>query len=108
MKTHTTIGSALLAEGRSDLVVLASSICLSHHERWEGGGYPNGVAGDAISLEGRIVSVADVFDALTHSRPYKEAWPLDEAVGEIVKQSGRQFDPAVIDVFKSLDHASLI
>lgn len=108
MKTHTTIGSALLAEGRSDLVVLASSICVNHHERWEGGGYPNGIAGEEIPLEGRIVTVADVFDALTHERPYKKAWPVEEAVAEIAKQQGKQFDPAVIDSFMQLPHMNLI
>jgi putative two-component system response regulator len=96
MKTHAAVGARLLARGHSDLVRIAENIARTHHERWDGTGYPQGLAGEAIPIEGRIVSVVDVFDALTHERPYKPAWPVREAVAEIEQQSGRQFDPYVV------------
>jgi putative two-component system response regulator len=99
MKTHSKIGSEILSGHHTPLLQLASRIALTHHERWSGGGYPQGLEGEAIPLEGRIVAVADVFDALTHERPYKKAWPVEEAVAEIASQSGRQFDPAVVEAF---------
>jgi putative two-component system response regulator len=99
MKTHTTIGGQLLADGHSPFVRAAQTIALSHHERWDGTGYPQGLAGESIPVEGRIVAVADVFDALTHDRPYKKAWPVEEALEEIKNQSGRQFDPSVVEAF---------
>ena len=74
----------------------------------DGAGYPHGLAGELIPIAGRIVSVADVFDALTHSRPYKDAWPLADAVREISDGSGRQFDPAVVRAFLTLDHQALV
>jgi putative two-component system response regulator len=108
MKTHTLIGSAMLASGHSDLVRMAERIALTHHERWDGTGYPHQLVGDAIPIEGRIVAIADVFDALTHRRPYKKAWSVEEAVEEIISQSGRQFDPTIINAFKELPHDSLV
>lgn len=99
MKTHTTIGAAILAGGRSALVIEAERIALNHHERWDGTGYPNGLGGDVIPLGARIVAVADVFDALTHERPYRAAWPLDRVMEEIRAQSGHHFDPAVVAAF---------
>jgi putative two-component system response regulator len=87
---------------------LAEEIALSHHERWDGTGYPRGLAGEEIPMSGRIVAVADVFDALTHARPYKEPWPLERAVEEILSQSGRQFDARVVEAFARLDHRSLL
>jgi putative two-component system response regulator len=99
MKTHTTIGAAILAGGRSALVIEAERIALNHHERWDGTGYPDGLAGNAIPLGARIVAVADVFDALTHERPYRAAWPLDRVMGEIRAQTGHHFDPAVVAAF---------
>ena len=108
MKTHTTIGGALLSGGNSDLVQMAQNIALTHHECWNGSGYPQGLSGEEIPLEGRIVAIADVFDALTHARPYKKAWPIKKAVQEIVAQSGRQFDPAVVQAFVKLPHATLL
>lgn len=99
MKTHTTIGAALLARGQSEMVVLAEIIARTHHERWDGRGYPNQLSGAEIPLAGRIVALADVFDALTNERPYKKAWPQEEAVAEICNQSGKQFDPDVVDAF---------
>ena len=98
VKTHTTIGARILSGSRFALLRLAEEIAFSHHERWDGGGY-GGLAGDRIPLAGRIVTVADVFDALTQKRPYKSAWPLDEAVAEIERQRGRQFDPDIVDAF---------
>jgi putative two-component system response regulator len=100
MQRHTTIGEALLAGSSSPWLQLAAEIALTHHERWDGTGYPAGLAGTDIALTGRIVAVADVFDALTHVRPYKPAWPVDEALAEIERQSGRQFDPCVVAAFR--------
>jgi len=98
MKRHTVIGARILAGGRSKLVDLAAKIALTHHERWDGRGYLRLTPKD-VDLAGRIVAVADVYDALTHERPYKRAWTHAEAVAEIVQQRGRQFDPAVVDAF---------
>jgi putative two-component system response regulator len=108
VKTHAQIGAEILAGSRSPLLRLAERIALTHHERWDGGGYPCGLTGDEIPLVGRIAAVADVFDALTHERPYKQAWSVDEAVTEIVGQAGRQFDPRVIDAFCTLEHGKLL
>jgi putative two-component system response regulator len=98
MKQHTTIGARLLAGSRFPVLELAREIALTHHERWDGTGYA-GLAGESIPLSGRIVSVCDVFDALTHERPYKLAWPIDRAIAEIRAQRGRMFDPGVSDAF---------
>jgi putative two-component system response regulator len=102
MKSHTTIGAKMLANGRSDLTQMAERIALMHHERWDGTGYPGACRGEEIPLVGRIVAAADVFDALTHERPYKTAWPVKDALAEIQRQSGRQFDPKVAEAFLSL------
>jgi putative two-component system response regulator len=100
MRRHTTFGAEMLAGGRGlPLLEMAERIALTHHERWDGGGYPFGLSGADIPLVGRIVAVADVFDALTHSRPYKAAWAVADAIAEIRRQSGKQFDPAVVDAF---------
>ena len=98
VKTHTTIGARILSGGKFPLLRLAEEIAFSHHERWDGTGYAH-IAGTDIPLAGRIVTVADVFDALTQQRPYKPAWPIADAVGEIERQRGRQFDPGVVDAF---------
>jgi putative two-component system response regulator len=98
VKTHTEIGARLLSGSRSPTLRMAERVAWSHHERWDGGGYA-GMAGEDIPLVGRITTVADVFDALTHARPYKEAWPIDRAVEEIESQRGRQFDPNAADAF---------
>ena len=108
IKAHTTIGAEILSGSKSSLLRLAERIALSHHERWDGHGYPEGRRGEEIPLAGRIVAVADVFDALTHERPYKRAWSVANAVGEILSQRGRQFDPDVLDAFAGLDHAALL
>jgi putative two-component system response regulator len=80
-------------------VQMAASIAFTHHERWDGSGYPCNVAGDSIPIEGRIVAVVDTFDALTHKRRYKDAWPVEEAVAEIERQIGHQFDPTIAEAF---------
>ena len=108
IKTHARIGAEILAGSRSPLLRLAEQIALTHHERWDGLGYPQGLRGEQIPVEGRIAAVADVFDALAYERPYKRAWPVDDAVSEIMKQSGSQFDPAVVAAFRRLDHANLL
>jgi putative two-component system response regulator len=101
IKQHTVKGAAMLAGRGFPLLDLAERIALTHHERWDGHGYPHGLAGEAIPLAGRIVAVADVFDALTHERVYKEAWPVEQALEEIRTQAGRQFDPDVVEAFLS-------
>jgi putative two-component system response regulator len=108
VKTHTTIGAEILSGSRSPLLATAEQIALTHHERWDGQGYPHGLIGEQIPLPGRVVAVADVFDALTHERPYKPAWPVREALAEIFQQVGRQFDPDVLQAFSRLDHPTLL
>jgi putative two-component system response regulator len=102
IKTHTTVGARILSGSRFPLLQLAEQIAETHHEHWNGGGYTPGMSGETIPLVSRIVAVVDVFDALTHARPYKHAWPVEQAVGEILRQSGRQFDPHVVDSFLEL------
>ena len=97
MKLHTQIGARILSGGQSRLLHMAEEIALSHHERWDGGGYPNCIFGELIPLSARIVAVADVLDALTHDRPYKQAWTVREALEEIHNMSGSAFDPAVVE-----------
>lgn len=106
MKKHCQVGASILAEGNSKLLQMAERIAAAHHERFDGTGYPNGLKGDHIPIEARIVAVADVFDALTSERPYKKAWDKEAAKAEIISQSGRQFDPNVVEAFvaaKSFD-----
>jgi putative two-component system response regulator len=102
MKTHAALGASMLADSRTPLLQLAEVIARTHHERWDGSGYPAGLAGDDIPLVGRICSIADVFDALTSARPYKQAWPVEDALAEIDRQRGRQFDPRLVDAFLGL------
>lgn len=108
LKTHTTIGAQILWGSHSPVLRLARRIALSHHERWDGSGYPFGLRGERIPLAGRIVALADVFDALTHERPYKEAWPVARALDDIHERAGRQFDPSIVEAFSRLDHRSLV
>jgi putative two-component system response regulator len=108
LKTHTTAGAAILAGSRSVLMQPAEQIALTHHERWDGSGYPNGLSGEDIPMTGRVVALADVFDALTHPRPYKAAWSIDAAVSEIRALQGKQFDPAVVSAFMELDPTELV
>ena len=98
MKTHTSVGAKMLSGGRFPLLQMAEEIALTHHERWDGSGYML-LQGETIPLVGRIVTVADVFDALTHERSYKKAWPRNQAIEEIQQQSGRQFDPCIVEAF---------
>ena len=101
VKTHTTIGARILSGGKFPLLRLAEEIAFTHHERWDGAGYA-GIRGADIALAGRIVTVADVFDALTQQRPYKPAWPVGDAIAEIDRQRGKQFDPSVVDAFMAV------
>jgi putative two-component system response regulator len=99
VKVHTVIGDKILAGTRVPVLCLAREIANTHHERWDGTGYPDGLRGADIPISGRIVAVADVFDALAHDRPYKSAWPIERAVDEIINQRGRHFDPELVDAF---------
>ncbi len=108
VRHHTTAGAAILGGSSSPVLRMAEAIALCHHERWDGGGYPQGRRGDAIPLEARIVAVVDVFDALTHERPYKDAWPLERALEEIRAGAGTQFDPAVVSAFLDLAEAGAL
>lgn len=98
MKSHTEIGGRLL-KGTDALIATARDIALCHHENWDGSGYPQGLQGEQIPVLARICSIADVFDALMSTRPYKEAWSLEQAVEFIRTESGKKFDPAVVDAF---------
>jgi len=99
MKSHVHIGADILSGDDTKLLALARSIAISHHEKWDGSGYPNGLSGEAIPFEGRIVALADVFDALTSERPYKKAWRVDDAVAFLADQAGRHFDPDLVPLF---------
>ena len=98
MKTHTNIGAKMLEGDDSALIMMARDISISHHEKWDGSGYPNGLANDEIPLAGRMAAVADVFDALTSERVYKKAWSLEETMALIRENSGKQFDPQLVEV----------
>jgi putative nucleotidyltransferase with HDIG domain len=99
VKTHAVLGARVLQDGDSDVIQTAEAIARHHHERWDGGGYPGGLSGDAIPLPARLVHLADVFDILVHERPYKESWTVEAAVAEIERGSGTDFDPAVVRAF---------
>ncbi len=99
MKQHAAIGAQILANSSSPLLQLAHKLAIEHHEKWDGSGYPNGLKGEQISVEGRIVAIADVFDALTSKRPYKEAWGVEEALENMQAQAGKHFDPHLINLF---------
>jgi putative two-component system response regulator len=99
MKTHATIGGQLLTGSTSKYLEMARVIALSHHEKWDGTGYPNGLAGDNIPLLGRICGLCDVFDALTTRRPYKDAWTTERTLEELRKGAGKHFDPHLVECF---------
>jgi len=99
MKTHTTIGHDILCKSEQPLFKLAAEVAKSHHERWDGEGYPEKLKGESIPMSARIVALADVFDALTMERPYKKAWDITEAISWIREGSSSQFDPAVVEKF---------
>ncbi len=100
MKTHAQIGAEIIGDDKSTLLQLASRIALYHHEKWDGNGYPHGLIGEAIPLEARIVALADVFDALTSKRPYKEPWSIEDATNYILNEAGKQFDPELVTAFQ--------
>ena len=100
MQTHAQIGADILAGGSSELMKMAHKIALTHHEKWDGSGYPNGLKGEDIPLEGRICAVADVFDALTSERPYKKAWSIDETMNFIQSESGKHFEPRLVELLE--------
>lgn len=102
METHATIGGQILSGNPSELMNMAREIALTHHEKWDGSGYPEGIRGENIPLTGRICAVSDVFDALTTKRPYKEAWSVEKAVALIKQNRGTQFDPDLVDLFESI------
>ncbi|MEA2257114.1 MAG: two-component system, response regulator RpfG [Solirubrobacteraceae bacterium] len=102
MRRHTTLGASILAGSTSVLMQTAEEIARTHHERWDGSGYPAGLVGEQIPLAGRISAVCDVFDALLSRRPYKEPWPLDKALLQLRRQRGKDFDPVVVDAFMSI------
>jgi len=107
MRSHATAGHQILAGSHSDVLNLAAEIAHTHHEWWDGSGYPCGLEGEQIPLSGRIAALADVFDSLCHERPYKRAWTIEDAVVEIQRLRGHQFDPAVVDAFLQLDPSEL-
>ncbi|HXW68701.1 MAG TPA: HD domain-containing phosphohydrolase [Dissulfurispiraceae bacterium] len=104
IKLHTVIGSRILSGTTLPLLELAKEIALSHHERWDGGGYPLGLKGSDIPVSGRIVAITDVFDALTSKRVYKEAWPIEQALEYISDMRGKQFDPDIVDAFFAIEN----
>lgn len=99
MASHVEIGARIIGEHPSGLLAMARRIALCHHEKWDGSGYPRGLAGEDIPIEARIVAIADVFDALTSERPYKHAWPVEEAVTLLQSESGQHFDPRLVALF---------
>nr|WP_315481808.1 HD domain-containing phosphohydrolase [uncultured Undibacterium sp.] len=102
MQTHATIGANIMGHHKCRILSMAREIALEHHEKFDGTGYPNGLQGEQIQLIGRIVAIADVFDALTSERPYKKAWPVEEALAYLVEQKGKHFDPNLVDLFMTL------
>ncbi|WP_321404240.1 two-component system response regulator [Maridesulfovibrio sp.] len=99
MEKHCEFGAEIIGEHDDKLLKLARSVALTHHEKWDGSGYPKGLKGTDIPIEGRIVAIADVFDALTSRRSYKEPWPIDKAISFIEEQAGRHFDPELVAAF---------
>jgi putative two-component system response regulator len=108
MKQHASIGAELLSGSRSPVLETAREIAFTHHERWDGAGYPRGITGQQIPIAGRIVAVADVFDALTHERPYKRASSAEDALETVLGGAGEVFDPEVVEAFAVLDHDLLL
>lgn len=99
MQTHAQIGADILSGDDSDLLTMAREIAITHHEKWNGFGYPNGLVGEKIPLSGRIAALADVFDALVSERPYKKAWPIEKALAYVKQERGEHFDPYLVDLF---------
>ncbi|MFP5352984.1 MAG: HD-GYP domain-containing protein [Actinomycetota bacterium] len=103
MKTHTTIGAELLSGSNSQVMELARGIALAHHEKWNGRGYPNGLAGEDIPFLARVCAICDVFDALTSERPYKKAWTPEDAFDLLRKEAGQHFDPNLVELFLRIE-----
>ena len=99
MQSHTQMGEDIIGEDDSELLQMAKTVAISHHEHWDGSGYPNGLAGEDIPMAGRIVAIADVFDALTSVRPYKASWTVEDALAYLQENSGKQFDPKLVSLF---------
>jgi putative two-component system response regulator len=99
MKRHAEMGAGILTGSQADIIRLAEVVAFSHHEKWDGSGYPRGLAGEGIPIEGRIVAIGDVFDALTTRRPYKPAFPNEKSFAILREGRGRHFDPQVVDAF---------
>ena len=104
MKSHAQIGADILSGDDSDLLRMAQEIALTHHEKWDGSGYPNNLKGEEIPLVGRLCAIADVFDALASDRPYKKAWSVEKVVDLIKSENGKHFDPALVDLFMQNIH----
>ena len=102
MQRHALAGAAILRDSPSRLLQVGELVARTHHERWDGSGYPAGLRGEEIPIEGRIAAICDVFDALVSERPYKRSWSVDEAITEVVAQRGRHFDPALVDAFAAM------
>jgi len=101
MQEHAQVGAEIIGHHADPMLEMARTIALTHHEKWDGSGYPAGLRGEAIALVGRVVAIADVFDALTSARPYKEAWSVERAVDHIQQEAGRHFDPSLVTAFMS-------
>jgi putative two-component system response regulator len=109
MQNHTIIGGKILENAKADILKVSEQIAVTHHEKWDGSGYPHGLAGENIPLYGRIVALADVFDALTTKRCYKPAFSMDETLHIIKEGTGRHFDPTVVAAFdKSMDKIMVV
>jgi putative two-component system response regulator len=108
IQTHTTIGETILANSHAPVLRMGAEIAATHHERWDGAGYPGGLRGPEIPIVGRIVAVADSFDAISHARPYRAAASVEDAVFEIERCSGGQFDPDVVEAFRYVEHAQFV
>ena len=102
MQTHCRLGYDILVKSQAPVFTLAAEIALRHHERWDGSGYPDGLAGEAIPESARIVAVADVFDALSMKRPYKEPWPIDRIMATMVESAGSHFEPRLVERFQAI------
>ena len=108
MRAHVEIGREILEGCESEVLRLASEIAFTHHEWWDGDGYPRGLEEEQIPLAGRLTSITDAFDAMTHGRPYKPAWSIEEGLAELQLSAGIQFDPWLVEAFGDLDHSSLL
>ncbi len=102
MKTHVAIGAEILADDESELLQMAQKMALQHHEQFSGSGYPNGLKGEEIAIEARIITTSDIFDALTSERPYKKAWSVEDAINEMESKSGLILDPKLVTAFKEI------